>query len=310
MPVERNEHVLIIKLGALGDVVQALSPIAAIRNHHSNAHITLLTTTPYQTLIKASGFVDDVWLDKRPKWTQPGNWLSLRRQLKQGDFSRVYDLQTSDRSSSYYRLFWPGPFPEWSGIARGCSHPHKNPKRDHMHTITRQAEQLSMAGIPEVPMADLRWIDSDIKKFNLPQSFALLVPGGAAHRPEKRWSVLHYRELAGELAGKGLTPVFLGAADENALISQITLGQKGWVNLAGKTSLLDIGALARQARVAIGNDTGPMHLISAVGCRSVVLYSQASDPALCAQKGADVEIIRVEQLASLSVERVVQVAWR
>jgi len=306
MPAERSEHVLIIKLGALGDFVQALSPLAAIRNHHSNAHITLLTTTPYKALAEVSGYVDEVWIDKRPKWTQPVNWLSLRQQLKKGGFSRVYDLQTSDRSSSYFHLFWPGPFPKWSGIARGCSHPHTNPGRDHMHTITRQAEQLSMAGIPEVPVADLHWINGDIEKFGLSKPFALLVPGGAVHRPEKRWSTMHYRELAGELSDNGVTPVFLGAADEYTLISEIASGRESWVNLAGKTNLLDIGALARFARFAIGNDTGPMHLVSAVGCRSVVLYSHASDPALCAQKGADVEIIRVEQLASLSVERVAQ----
>ena len=54
----------------------------------------------------------------------------------------------------------------------------------------------------------------------------------------------------------------------------------------------------------MGNDTGPMHLITIAGCPSVVLYSQASDPALCAQKGVDVTILRHDLLSELSVDEV------
>ena len=55
---------------------------------------------------------------------------------------------------------------------------------------------------------------------------------------------------------------------------------------------------------AVGNDTGPMHLIATAGCPSVVLYSLASDPALCAQQGPDVTILRRDTLDELSVDEV------
>ena len=55
---------------------------------------------------------------------------------------------------------------------------------------------------------------------------------------------------------------------------------------------------------AVGNDTGPMHIFAAQGCRTLVLYSNASDPALCAQRGDTVTILRRERLQDLSVKDV------
>jgi ADP-heptose:LPS heptosyltransferase len=75
-------------------------------------------------------------------------------------------------------------------------------------------------------------------------------------------------------------------------------------NLVDKTSFSQIVALANKAKFSIGNDTGPMHLIAVAGCRSVVLYSHASNPELCAQRGSDVKILRRERLQKLSVEEV------
>ena len=55
---------------------------------------------------------------------------------------------------------------------------------------------------------------------------------------------------------------------------------------------------------AVGNDTGPLHIIATAGCPTVALYSFASDPALCAQKGTDVTILRRDLLTELSVDEV------
>ena len=74
-------------------------------------------------------------------------------------------------------------------------------------------------------------------------------------------------------------------------------------DLTGKTSFAQIAALAREAAFAVGNDTGPMHLIAAAGCVSVVLFSDESDPALCAPRGK-VTILRRPELAALTVDEV------
>jgi len=299
-----SQRILVIKLGAMGDVVQALGPMAAIRRHHPEAHITVLTTAPYETLLRASAYFDEVWLDTKPIWTQPGAWLALRARLRSAGFHRVYDLQTSKRSCLYYQLYWPGPYPEWSGIARGCSHPHATPDRNHMHTADRQADQLFAAGITQTSPPDLFWADSDTRRFDLTEPICLIVPGGAPHRLKKRWPADHYAALATALADRGVTPVLLGTNNEVDLLSSIAHACPAARNLCGETTFLDLAALARRAAGAVGNDTGPMHLLVAAGCPSTVLFSTDSDPALCAPRGHAVTILRRADLHTLPVSEV------
>ncbi|MGD9536449.1 MAG: glycosyltransferase family 9 protein [Alphaproteobacteria bacterium] len=284
-------------------MILAMGPFAAIRAHHPGDEIVLLTTAPYAALAEASPYFDAVWVDARPPWYDLAGVLRLRRRLRAGGFSRVYDLQTSARSSAYYRLF-AAPRPEWSGVARGCSHPHGNPRRDFMHTIERQREQLRDAGIGNVPAPDLGWLDGDLSGFALPARYVLMVPGGAAHRPAKRWPADGYAALGRWLHEKGVGVVLIGAGADRAPIGDIARRLPDAVDLSGRTSFGQVAALARRAAGAVGNDTGPMHLIAVLGCPSVVLFSAESDPALCAPRGAAVKVIRAADLASLSPEAV------
>ncbi len=297
-------RILVIKLGALGDVVQATGPMAAIRAHHPDAHITLLTSKPYAGFLEASGWFDEIWIDERPNWKNWRAWFRLRARLRRGKFDRIYDLQTSDRSSGYFHLMLPGRRPEWSGVAKFASHPHANRKRDDMHTVDRQAEQLNMAGIADVPPPNLDWATADISRYGLTAPYVLLVPGGSAHRPEKRWPVGRFTELARRLVAKGVTPVLIGAGPDAHATGTVASFCDGAVDLTADTSFAEIAALARGAAGAVGNDTGPMHLIATAGCPSVSLFSFASDPALCAQKGPDVTIIRKDMLDEVSVDEV------
>ncbi|MBF0248307.1 MAG: ADP-heptose--LPS heptosyltransferase, partial [Alphaproteobacteria bacterium] len=81
----RTERILVIKLGALGDFVQALGPMQAIRAHHAGAHLVLLTQKAYADFARASNLFDEVWIDsERPKAWQVGRVMRLRRKLKTG----------------------------------------------------------------------------------------------------------------------------------------------------------------------------------------------------------------------------------
>lgn len=295
-------RILVIKLGALGDFVQAMGPAAAIRAHHAGAEITLLTTAPYAELARAAPYFDRVWIDERPRFFDPLGVWRLRHRLRQGGFDLVYDLQTSDRSSFYHRLMGRPP---WSGIARGASLPHLSPARDRMHTLERQAEQLRLAGIAPVPLPDLAWAARDVSHFGLPDRLLLLVPGGSLHRPEKRWPVERYAALAVLAARRRLAPVVVGGPAEAPLGAVIAERCSTAYDLTGRTSFGEIVALAHRAAYAVGNDTGPMHLVVAAGCAAAVLYSEASDPALTAPRGsAAVTILRRPRLADLAVEAV------
>jgi ADP-heptose:LPS heptosyltransferase len=299
--------VLVIKLGALGDVVLAFQPFADIRAHHPGAEITLLTTAPFASLLAASPWFDRVAIDRRPAWWNLPGILGLRRTLR--GFDRVYDLQTSHRSSTYFRL---AGRPPWSGIARGASHPHANPGRNHMHTVARQRDQLAMAGVPPGPKADLKWLTTHVSVCPWERAgvgvsgktarYALLIPGAAPHRPEKRWPAERFGELAKWLAAQDITPVVAGTAGEKPLASAILAACPGAIDVTGQTTLPELAGLAARAAFAIGNDTGPMHLAAAVGCPGVVLFGPHSDPALAAPPG--MTVLRAPVLADLSIDRV------
>ncbi len=287
-------RVLVIKLAALGDFAQAFGPFAAIRAHHPDARITLLTTRAYAPLARLSPWFDEVWEDGRPAWTDiPALWR-LARRLRKARFDRVYDLQTSSRSSRY-RCF-VGRRAAWSGIARGASHPHANPGRDAMHTVDRQREQLEMAGIRVFPEPDLGWLDADLSRFALPARFCILVPGASPGRPAKRWPEDRFGMLAAALP---LPAVVIGGPAEAPLAAAIVAAAPGSIDLTGRTSFADIAALGRRAAFCIGNDTGPTHLVAAAGCPTLALFGEDSDPALCAPRGRCATFLRHVPLAGL-----------
>ena len=67
-PPPRQARILVIRLGALGNIIQSLGPFAAIRAHHANAEITLLTLHPYAAWMATAPYFDRVWIDERPEW--------------------------------------------------------------------------------------------------------------------------------------------------------------------------------------------------------------------------------------------------
>jgi ADP-heptose:LPS heptosyltransferase len=297
-------RILILRLSALGDFVQALGPAAAIRRYHQEDHITLLTTAPFAAFARQLGFFDHVMVDRRPAPFDINGWLALRRHLRNGRFDRVYDLQTSQRSAGYARLFRPGPMPEWSGIAAKCSHPHANFARDRQHTIDKQAEQLLMAGIHPTSLPALPPIAVALPQNLAGRPFVLLVPGASSRHPAKRWPASRYGLLARALLNRGYVPVVIGSNAEQALAAAIHEICPQSIDLVGRTDLLSVAGLAERAVLTIGNDTGVTHLAAAAGCPIIVLFSAASDPAWCAPRGLVVRVLTTPDLEALEVDRV------
>ena len=298
-------RVLVIKLGALGDFVMATGPFASIRAFHRDAEIALLTRKPYESLARAGGWFDRVWIDDKPQWWRYGAVLALKRLLNSGGFDRVYDLQISARTSAYYRLFHR-PRPEWCGVARGCS--HFNVRRDlvALHPVERNANQLRGAGFDGILPPDISMIDAPLPDGLPGGHWALIVPGCAPHRPEKRWPAEHFAELCRLTIERGTVPLLIGSRAESAVLEGIAGAHAGIVNLMGRTSLEQIAALARRARFAVGNDTGPMHIAATAGCPSAVLFSNASDPRLSRPRGRSVTVLHRYDLADLRTEEVAE----
>ncbi len=292
------QRILIIRHGALGDIALSFASFAGIRQAHPDTEISLLTTAPFAAWLSQAPWFNEVLIDAKPApWNVPGV-LRLRKQLVGHDL--VVDLQTSRRSSYYFRL---AGSPPWSGIARGCLYRHTNPRRDSMHTRERLADQLStVAIVPQPP--NLSWLRSEFS-MSLPQRFIALVPGAAPHRPKKRWPAQKFAALAAALK---MRSVILGTAHEQRLACEILRYAPDSVDLTGRTTLADVSEVLARATLAIGNDTGLMHLATAFNVPSIVLFGPDSDPKLTAPRYPDGHwptVIRAQNLADLPVDRVV-----
>ena len=298
-------NILVIKLSALGDFMTALGPMRAIRKQHAEDRLTLLTTKPFADIARASGYFDEILIDKKPRWINPSGWMNLRRNLNGGKFSRVYDLQNSDRTAFYLRLF--SPRPEWVGAAPGASHRNDNPERTKGHAFLGHKQTLALAGITDIEVDTLEWMRADLTKFALAKNYVLLVPGCSPLHPEKRWSPDSYRIVAASLLERNIQPVVLGTAAEagiNRDISALT----GALDLTGQTSLFEIAALARGAAGAVGNDTGPSHIIALTGCPLVMLFStKASTILKHGPLGSQAHPLEADDLGSITPDQVLAV---
>lgn len=298
--------ILVIKLGAFGDFIQALGPMAAIRSHHKNAHITLMTTKPFANFAAQCGYFDAVLVDKKPKLFDIHGWMRLCLTLNAGGFERVYDLQNNDRTGFYFKLFSIKNEPEWVGIARGASHRNTSKTRTQGHALEGHIETLRLAGIENIQIDRLTWMQANLSSFALKAPYVLLIPGSAPQHPQKRWPPEHYARLAKLLAALGYQSVVIGTESEKEIAKIITASTPETLDLTGKTSFEHIAALARSAAGAIGNDTGPMHMIAATGCPCLTLFSKASNPDRHAPRGAKAHILKSDNLKNLSPENVLE----
>lgn len=297
------KRVLVIKLGALGDFVLSLAAMQRIRQAHPRARITLLTLPPFEALAKASPYFNEVDPGGGPIGL--GDWMDLRARLRRGKFDRVYDLEGSRLSRSCRLMLSPFP-PEWSAPERG---------RPTAHILERQAEQLRRAGVwsdaPTEPGAapppDLSWIlrkhpePRPVPGAAKPRPFVLMVPGGSEQRLDRRWPVDNYAVLGRLLHERGFDIVIIGGPQESALARQIqkTVGKAR--DLTGRTDFAQIAVIGARAALAIGNETGPLHLIAAAGAPTIVLTSEAETRD---SPRGHVTVLRARSMADLPVDQV------
>ena len=302
-PQKIPEKILVIKLSALGDFILALPSMAAIRQKHPQAHITLLTTKPFADLAARSCYFDKIEIDTRPPFYELTAWFRLARFFNKGGFERVYDLQMNDRTKVYHRLFLKRP--AWSGVIPGSALFYPNPQWRQMHALDRHKEVLKLADI-DVTFPDTSWLDCDVSYFRIPEPFVLLVPGSAPQHLAKRWPAMKYAALAQRLTRDGYAVAVIGTNAEREVTERIKKICPSAHDLTGQTTLFEIAALAKKAAGAVGNDTGPMHIIAFTGCPVLSLFSSASDPKESAPKGGVVTVLATDDLAQLSVDDVIK----
>lgn len=301
------QRILVIRLGALGDITLCAPAFQAIRAAHPRADIALLTQPAWLDFTSAMPWFDRVLTDSRPRPMNMASWIELLRCVRRFEPDMVYDLQGKARQSV---LFWllGGPLrgPAWSGAARLCRYPRVWPPQTGWHFADFLAAQLHGTGITVPEQADWSWFDAPVDGLRLPEKFILLIPGCAPTRPEKRWPAAAYAAVARHYQAQGLGVVMIGTRADGDALEGVKRLAPGVLDLGGRTSLPQIGAIARRAAAVLANDTGPAHLAAVVGAPVLTLFPASVNPVWSQPRGPRTAVMQGRPLADMEPARVIE----
>jgi ADP-heptose:LPS heptosyltransferase len=295
--IRAAEKILVIRLGAFGDLVQVDGVLRDIRAFHADAEIVLLTTPPFRKLMQRCPHVNRVLAAPRAPIWKLGEWLILASTFRNERFTNVYDLQKQNRTRLYRMLFFRNV--HWSG---------KREKQLLSTGLNGFVLQLEREGIQAIHTLkpDVSWMADDMNAFleqeGVRKPYIVLIPGCSARHPQKRWP--YYAELAAALIKRGYDVVTAPGPDEIDLAKSIPgnslLGPNGYLNW------FELAGVLKEACFVVGNDTGPSHVASCLGKAGLALFGPQTSAAQTGICRGGFQALEVPDLAELSVETVLE----
>jgi ADP-heptose:LPS heptosyltransferase len=303
-------NILIIKHGSLGDIAQASGAIQDICENHKNDDVFLLTTKSYFDLFKKNPFLKDVILDKRlPRYNIIYLYF-LMRALKKYNFSKVYDLQNSSRTSFYKRILFPKATKEiWSSTETTLPEGTTKKDFDNDSVLSRFDYQLKSSGINtnHTLEPNFSWSISDItqiKNHYALDKYIVLFPFCSPHLTSKKWP--YYNEsnfhMINEKSKNGLKVVIAPGPNEIKESSNINA-----LSILDNGKALDISQLSsliKGSSFVIANDTGPAHIAAHLGSKGLALFGSHTTPFKVSIERENFKAIQVSELSKLSAEKV------
>jgi lipopolysaccharide heptosyltransferase I len=304
--------VLVVRLGAMGDVLHALPALAALRARLPHSHLGWVIEPRWAPLLRAQDdavprtaempLVDRVhvahargWA-RRPLSSQTWHAMrTLRAELRAGHYDLAIDLQGAVRSALIGRASGAQLVGEAEPRERAArwffSH---RVKTTGLHVIEQAAEVVAAATAlridPILPPLPSSAVAEARMAALLPERgpIALLHPG--AGWGAKRWPAARYGEVAAALAAAGYSVAVNGAPGEEALAAEVVRASGGAAREAN-TDLAELIALTRRSALVMGGDTGPLHLACALG-KPVVGIFGPTDPARNGPYGVPARVLR------------------
>jgi len=307
--------ILIVRLGAIGDVVNALVFATALREHRPEVEIGWVVHDLARPLVEDHPSVDRVHLWRRG--TGVAGFRQTVSEIRARDYELAVDLQRIQKSAALARL---SGAPRVLGYDRGRAKEaswlwvrERIPAGDPAaHMVEQYLEFARYLGIdaaavrklPHDPEADA-WADARIAEVGkAPFQVSL-----GATKPENRWEPARFGELAAALRAEHDRPVCLTGGPADRPAAEVALrhssGGEGIVDLVGETSLRQLAALSARAHLFVGCDTGPMHIAAACDTPVVALFGPA-DPRRTGPYGERHRVVRPpsRRTADVTVESV------
>jgi lipopolysaccharide heptosyltransferase I len=306
------QRILIIKLGAVGDVIHTLPMLETLRGRFPKAHIGWAVEEAAAPILEGNPALSEIIRLERKKLRGMSGLAYFRRwiqSLRSRRFDTVLDPHHLFKSglAAYasgaslrvgFRKFREGNFIFMNRWVR--------PAARYRHAVEKYLSLLEPLAIPESQWAfrfPLAWGPQDeefIDRFwaqegfgrdgAKPETVVAVNPG--ASWPSKRWIPERYAELADRLAKEhGVRILILWGPGERPLAERISRAMNGKSVIAPETTLKQLMALIKRSRLLITGDTGPLHMAAALGVPTVALFGP-SDPVRNGPYGPGHEIVR------------------
>jgi heptosyltransferase I len=308
-PAEKKLRVLIVRLGAMGDILHALPAATALRQAHPEWFIgwavepqwcDLLCTGTCDRRSPEMPIIDAIHIVSAKRWARSPLSLAtlrdirrVRRELRETRYDVCVDLQGAVRSAFIARWARPsriiGEDKPREAAARWLF--GERVKTRGVHVIEQAIEVSNAVAaeslpvlLPSLPV----YAPADDKAAQIVQPFVLISPG--AGWGAKRWPVERYAEVARQLHHAGYTVIVNSGPGEESIAEELTALSAGAAT-AVKATLTELIAITRRAALVIAGDTGPLHLASALG-KPVVGIFGPTDPARNGPFGGSFRVLR------------------
>jgi ADP-heptose:LPS heptosyltransferase len=286
----RADRILVIRLGALGDVVRTLPAVAGLRALYPHARISWLVEPASAEVVAACPDVDDVIVLPRPALAADARGLriprllgrsrSVVRELRSRRFELVVDWHGILKSGL---LAWLCGAPVRVGFASPYarelsslfSNRHARLAPPPLSRFRRNAALVSyLGGAGTAPGAGTIPVDPATrqriaKALDDGRGAVVMHPGSSAGTPWKRWPAARYADVARSLARDTGVACWVTAGpgrEERRLAETLVAEAAGAARHAPATrSVVELAALYAECSLFIGGDSGPLHVASAVG---------------------------------------------
>jgi ADP-heptose:LPS heptosyltransferase len=300
-------NILIIKHGSLGDLIQANGAIKDIKNFYKNRKVFLLTSKPYAIFMSECPYIEGVIVDKRlPRWNL--FYLNkLKKNLSRYNFSKVFDLQNSNRTNFYKKYILKKNI-EWSSSEAILEPKQKKSDFDQEPVLDRMELQLKKSGIETqfTKNINLEWALEDINRLIKRYSnneYILIFPFCSKKHQNKKWP--YFKELILKLkeSYKNSYPILI-APGPNELNEAISLNAKIITDNNEAVGIKKLISLINGAKFIIANDTGPAHIASHLDKNGLVLFGSHTSAKKVSIESYNFKALSVKHLKDLSVETV------
>ncbi|HMF20340.1 MAG TPA: glycosyltransferase family 9 protein [Gemmataceae bacterium] len=283
MQIRGRPRFLIVRLSSLGDVIQSVPVLNALRDHFPQAHISWVIRGRPADLLQGHKALDELIVLPTNWLLRPQEWWRLYCRLRELASNVCVDVQclaktsvVSLMSGARWRIGIDGRFGR--EFSRWINNSLVLPTK--AHAVDQYLELLRPLGIknpiarfdlPDFP-AEAATVAVFLRQHGLEENFVLLNPG--ASWASKRWPPERFALVARYLRdSRRLRSVVLWAGqEEKTWAEEIVHKADSQAELAPPTNLRELASILRRSRLFVGSDTGPLHLAAAVDTPCVGLF--------------------------------------